>query len=346
LAVSSRQIVAAYEWSYNESANRKSLQTLGNMTEPHLTLNEPDSGRWLVGVLRLGAFLCFAGWSWVHYDWEAPYGVLVWHDATYELAGRLGISWDDFVGTGSSDGWVQIWLGRIAWLYLACTVLTLTVQRGYWLQMTGLVCGAGMLAVLSYAKFSSAQRQLPMFVEHGGQMLMPLLLVMAITLGARHRITVATAMVALIMTFAGHGSYALGLWPTPPNFYALTTIILNVEYDTAKTLLRTVGALDLIACIGILIPWTRRGCAIYAVVWGFLTAIARPVAGMSWSLYYWGADQYVHEAVLRAPHWVIPLYLFIVWGKSFPSEALTAARNHQSDSSPPALLPPVAQTFT
>ena len=56
------------------------------------------------------------------------------------------------------------------------------------------------------------------------------------------------------------------------------------------------------------------------------TALARPVAGMSLSLNYWGADQFLHEAVLRAPHFLIPLYLFFLWcSRSRNAPADTAA---------------------
>ncbi|WP_417734831.1 hypothetical protein [Rosistilla oblonga] len=263
--------------------------------------------------LRLGAFLCFAGWTWVHYYWEGPYGVLLWHDATFEFATGLGLTWEEFVGDGINDGFVQQWIAKLWWLYLACALLTLTVRQKSWLQMVGLVLGSGLLVVLSYAGYVASQNQLPMFIEHGGQMLSPILLVMALALGVRHRATVITAIVAVILTFAGHGSYALGLWPTPGNFYAMTTLILGVEYPTAQTMLRIAGVLDFVVCIGICIPYLRRPAALYASIWGFLTAIARPVAGMSWGLNYWGADQYLHEAVLRSPHCLIPLYLFLLW---------------------------------
>lgn len=210
---------------------------------------------------------------------------------------------------------MQKWLARIGWLYLVCTILTLTVGKRSWVQMVALLGGSGLLVVLSYAKYVAAQSQLPMFVEHGGQMLMPVLLVMALAFGVRHRVTIFTAMVALVMTFAGHGCYALNIWPTPGTFYGITCVSLHVEYETAKTLIRIAGVLDFLICIGIFISPLRRSCALYAAVWGFLTAIARPVAGMSWSLYFWGADQFVHEAVLRAPHFLIPLYLFLIWTK-------------------------------
>ena len=298
------------------------------------SVKKPDS--LLVLVLRVGSFCCFAGWAWVQFYWEGPYGILLWHDGSYALAERLGISWDEFVGTGANDGIIQKWLGRIAWLYLICGILTLTVRKKSWFQMAILVGGSGMLVVLSYAKYLGAQRQLPMLVEYGGQILIPVILVLALAVGVRHRATVITAIVAVILTFAGHGAYALGYhWPTPANFYGMTTIILHVESATARSILWVVGVLDLLVCIGLLIPSLRRGAAIYAAVWGFLTAIARPVAGMSTDLNFWGADQYVHEAFLRAPHFVIPLYLFFVWKKTQIADPSTSAEGLHQDSTEP-----------
>lgn len=277
--------------------------------------------------LRIGAFLCFAGWTWTHFYWEGPYAILLWHDATFEFATWLGWDWEQFVGSGANDGFVQQWVGRIGWLYLAFAVVTLTVRRRSWFQISVLVFGSAMLTLLSYAIYVAARKQLPMFIEHGGQMLSPILLVLAVALGANHRVTVIIAIVATIMTFAGHGCYAVGLWPTPGNFYAMTTLILGVEYPTAQGILRTAGVLDFLVCIGICLPWLRRASALYAAVWGFLTAIARPVAGMSWELNYWGADQYLHEAVLRAPHCLIPLYLFLIWKRSTVAASEIYARN-------------------
>lgn len=296
-------------------------------------MNESKHDNLPIACLRLGAFLCFAGWTWEHYYWEGPYGVILWHDSTFELATRFGVTWEEFVGSGADDGLVQIWISRMWWLYLACTVLTLTVRKKSWIQMSGLVAGSGLLVVLSYTEYVAAQCQLPMFIEHGGQMLMPILLVMALAIGGRRRITVIIAVLALIMTFAGHGSYAIGLWPTPGSFYAMMSLVLGVEYPTAQALLRTVGVIDFLVCIGICIPCTRRASALYATVWGFLTAIARPIAGMSWELNYWGADQFLHEAVLRAPHFLIPLYLFLIWRPASVGYENNSSSSDASDDS-------------
>ncbi len=285
-------------------------------TETEIVNQSQDSqprDRVLILLLRIGAFFCLAGWTWVHLYWEAPYGVLFWQDTTYELAREMGVSWDEFVGTGANDGLIQKWMGRIGWLYLACAVLTLTVRKRSWFQMTGLVLGTVMLTILSYAKYVSSQYQLPMFVEHGGQMLMPLILVFALLFGVRHRITTSMIVVGIVMTFVGHGCYAVGIWPTPPNFYAMTIVILGVEYEAAKAFLYYVGMLDFVVCVGMFIPFLRTSTAFYATFWGLVTSIARPMAGMSWSLHYYGADHYLHEAILRTPHWILPLYLAVLW---------------------------------
>ena len=93
----------------------------------------------------------------------------------------------------------------------------------------------------------------------------------------------------------------------------MITVILDVDHETTKMILRVAGVLDVLVCIGICIPAVRRPAALYAFFWGLLTSLARPMAGMDSSLHYWGADQFIHEAVLRAPHFLIPLYLFLVW---------------------------------
>ncbi|MEM7477301.1 MAG: hypothetical protein AAF483_20135 [Planctomycetota bacterium] len=294
-------------------------------------MKKPNLEYFLLAILRASTFMCFAGWTWTHLYWEGPYTSLLWHEGTFELAESWGVSWEEYVGTGANDGIVQKWIGRIGWLYLLCTILTLTVRKNSRFQKAALLGGSLLLVVLSYAKYVGAQQQLPMFIEHGGQILTPVILVLALSYGPRHRATVITAIVAFIMTFAGHGSFAIGLWPTPANFYGMTRVVLGVEYETANLILRIAGVLDFVVCVAIFVPYIKQAAAIYSAAWGFLTAIARPVAGMSTSLLYFGADQFLHEAVLRGPHFLIPTYLFCLWtfGSSSdpesPSEESVAA---------------------
>ena len=280
----------------------------------------------------MGAFLCLLGWAWVHLYWEAPYGILLWQDVTYSLAEDFGIGWDDFVGSGANDGLIQKWMSRIGWLYVLGALLAITAQKRAWIQMGALVGAGILLSVLAYARYVGAERQLPMLVEHGGQVLSPVLLVLALALGPGHRVTISVAMVALITTFAGHGCYAVGLWPTPANFPAMISVILGVGHETAQSILVVAGILDFVICITIFIPALRRPSVVYAVAWGLLTALARPVAGMSRELNLWGADQFLHEAVLRAPHFLIPLYLFFHWRTVKKLETLASEPETNAES--------------
>ncbi|MEM6471483.1 MAG: hypothetical protein AAF802_18115 [Planctomycetota bacterium] len=277
------------------------------------TLSEPKADFYAMLCLRLGAFCCFAGWAWVHYYWEGPYGGLLWANSTYELAESFGVTWDDFVGTGADDGLIQKWLGRLYLPYCMLSVLALTASKESRLQKAGLIFGSGLLSLMAYSKYLNDQQQLPTLIEQGGQVLIPTVLVLALSVGARHRLTLIVACVAFLATFAGHGSYAVGLWPTPPTFFAMTSVILGVDYETAKLLLLIAGILDYVVCVAIAIPLLRNAALFYAALWGFVTALARPVAGMSTSLIFWGADQYIHETVVRTPHFMLPLFLYFAW---------------------------------
>ncbi|MEM6779597.1 MAG: hypothetical protein AAF670_18225 [Planctomycetota bacterium] len=275
-----------------------------------------EHGGRLVLILRFSASLCLAGWAWVHLYWEGPLGVLLWSDNTLEWAKQLGYSWNEFVGTGANDGLIQRLQRGIGWtLLLAAAGAVLVRSPGKTAWAMGII-GSLLLFLIGDAKYLASQQQLPMLIEHGGQMLSPILFVLALSYGPRHRVTVIVAVAAVVLTFAGHGCYAIGLWPTPSTFFAMTAVILGTDYDASVLFLRIAGGLDFGVCVALLVPPFRRGGAAYATAWGFFTAIARPAAGMSIGLNYFGADQYLHEAILRTPHFLIPLYLFYVWRPS------------------------------
>ena len=276
-----------------------------------VTLANDD--RWLVRLLRFGAFACLAGWAWQHLYWEGPYGPLFWRGEALDFFAHHGGDWDDFVGQTPGAGAVQRWIAWMAWPYVICAALTITARQRAWLQLSGLAVGGLCLAALAYSKYLAAARELPMLVEHAAQVASPVLLALALACGAKHRAVIAATIGAVIMTFAAHGAYALGWWPTPASFYAMATVVLGTDEATTTAILRSAGALDLLICVGLLAPRLRRSCMLYAATWGLLTALARPVAGMSLDLRFWGADQFLYEAMVRAPHFTLPLYLMLIW---------------------------------
>lgn len=81
--------------------------------------------------------------------------------------------------------------------------------------------------------------------------------------------------VALAGEFLGHGIFALQL---KKRFLEMLTAFIGVSGDTATTLLKTIGAIDILVAIVVIIK-PFRIVLLYAAVWGFLTALARPIAG-------------------------------------------------------------------
>jgi len=267
----------------------------------------------LILSLRVGAFLCLLGWAWVHFYWEAPYAILVWNETVFSWVERGGGDWEKFVGTGSNDGLLQQVVRQLFWIFLIAAAASFAARKCSIWKLIALLMGSLFLIILFYARYLESQQQLPILIEHGGQALMPIILVLALKFGPRYPLTQHVAILAVMLTFAGHGAYALGLWPTPANYFAMTKLILGLDFEASVVFLKIAGVMDFLICVGFLFTKLRRISAGYAFCWGLLTALARPLAGMSFDLHYWGADQFIHEAMLRAPHFMVPLYLLVLW---------------------------------
>ena len=81
--------------------------------------------------------------------------------------------------------------------------------------------------------------------------------------------------IALFGEFLGHGIFAIQL---KTRFLEMLTSFTGITGDLAKTLLTTIGYLDITTAI-LAIVFPLRLMLIWASLWGFLTALARPVAG-------------------------------------------------------------------
>ena len=105
--------------------------------------------------------------------------------------------------------------------------------------------------------------------------------------------------IALFGEFLGHGAFAIQL---KPKFLEMLTAFTGITGDLAKTLLITIGYLDITtAFLALIFPF--RLLLIWASLWGFLTALARPIAGDP-----------IWDFIERWANWGIPLALLYVRG--------------------------------
>lgn len=116
----------------------------------------------------------------------------------------------------------------------------------------------------------------------------------------------------IVLTFIGHGLYAVGYYPVPAPFILMTQSGLGVGEAAARLVLLAVGILDFLAAGALLLPYRAavRTALCWIIPWAVLTTLAR-----LWSygglvetetlLWQWGP-----EVVRRLPHILIPLALW------------------------------------
>ena len=105
--------------------------------------------------------------------------------------------------------------------------------------------------------------------------------------------------VACAAEFVGHGAFGIMTKAAWVPYFG----VLGIPPDVAWMLMPVVGTVDV--TIGLLVGIVRpiRVVLLYMVVWGFLTATIRPLAG-----------EPIWEFIERIPNWAIPLAFLCVRG--------------------------------
>ena len=114
-----------------------------------------------------------------------------------------------------------------------------------------------------------------------------------------------TLRIALCGEFLGHGWYA---FQAAPSFQALLVGSTGLSPESAATLLPIIGVIDFgVAALALINP--IRIVLLYAAIWGFLTALSRPVSGAT--------D--IFAFIERLPNCGVPLAL--LWFRGIPKQA-------------------------
>lgn len=104
--------------------------------------------------------------------------------------------------------------------------------------------------------------------------------------------------VAVAGEFLGHGIFSL---QGKESFIELLTGA-GLSHQAATTLLPIIGTVDITLAVVVLV-WPIRAVLLWMAFWGFLTALARPIAG-----------EPVWDFVERWPNWGAPLALLLLAG--------------------------------
>ncbi|PIK13742.1 hypothetical protein [Halobacteriovorax sp. JY17] len=256
-------------------------------------------------IIRLSTFTVLFGRGIQHLFYDAPYRIILWNEGLLSpIFNLFGWSWTDYVTSPVTDRLINlsvIFVGVI--LLLTSLVVVFNYRKGEKL----LYLSGAYLVVLSGLYMSSKFFIPAQFIEYSAQMFSPFALILFWKKGESDKL-ILFIRIAVALTFIGHGSYALGIFPVPGNFIDMVINIIGCSESSARILLQVMGGLDFLAAILIFLPLVDQWALGFCCMWGALTSFARigeeSVFGLSHTLLTLG-----HEFIMRGPHFLLPLFL-------------------------------------
>ena len=252
---------------------------------------------------------------------DLPIRALVWDEEWWGWCARLvGVSWKEWVTSASVDAGIESIKLIIGMVMILIAVLVAIVKRENKIIKAALWIAFFILLIQHFLTWKEHFWQIGQLLEFSLLTATPLLyLKYGGGLNPPHHSEISNRFGALqfmaflvALTFIGHGFYAAGIHPVPASFVMMTQASLGVGESVARKLLFTVGVLDFIAAILLLIPRSKAmlTALCWIIPWAILTTFAR-----WWSyqgIVEWETllTQWLPEVIIRLPHVLVPLALW------------------------------------
>jgi hypothetical protein len=217
------------------------------------------------------------------------------------------------VGNPLYDERIQLFSRGMGWFYLLSTVAVVGMD---WFPRLcrGILNTAGVaLFFLAMIMWKEHSWQIGQLLELSLQWATPLLLAAGSKVSFDQVWLRYATRVAIAATFIGHGLYALGYYPIPGSFLEMTIRSLRIGEDSARQFLYYIGIADVVAALGVLWPIRFKNLIFgYLIVWGILTSLARVWSYFSVDFFDNWLQLWLHELLLRFPHFLVPWFLYRV----------------------------------
>lgn len=283
----------------------------------------------VVNILKAATFFLFVGRAWQHLFWDAPLRALLWDQQWMEgiILFLRGGTWQEYVTSEQADQSIQMINFGFGVFYSLMAVFTLFVsekiKRVRWLYVIATITLTFLAFLYSKEKFF----HIGQFFEYAIQFMLPVVFIYVVA-GKIQRSGIELILkIAIALTFSSHGLYAIGIYPRPGVFIDMVINILHTSEAGAIKFLNIAGVLDFLLSIAIFIPRISKAALIYAVIWGFLTALARVWANFYWSFPLESLHQHLYEMIYRLPHMLVPLAVLYL---SFPGFSIFRAVRSRS----------------
>lgn len=269
------------------------------------------TGRWW-WLLRTAIAVSLFGFALQHWFADPPYRSLLWSQGLMEpIVAWWGWTWEAWVTDVTVSDGIDCLASAIGVCFALMAGAVLAPLRG----RTALVVVVAMTALLSVtgcARWAAHQYDALWPLEFLLRLALPLMAWLAWHRRAPSSCQRNWLLVACAATFAGHGCYALGWYPTPLAFREMATAVLPLAGGGLTAFLIVVGVVDLLVAVMLWWPRVQQRVLLWMAFWGLATSALRLSAIDPWfpgdtllpALGAWWE---------RLPHVVVPLALWI-WG--------------------------------
>jgi hypothetical protein len=266
----------------------------------------------ILAILKISLILVLLGRAYQYFFFSAPFMNLYYYAEFLKpyIERKTGLLWHDFLSLPEIDVYTDYAIYGFGGLFLfTIPCVSILDRKNYkWLQVPILASGIGLIFLAVLLTISN-NNKVGQFFEYSLQFTLPFLLLCFISYDKVKDNLLLILKVLIAFTFVGHGLYAIGYYPVPGYFVDMVIRVFNCSESVARTFLNIAGILDLVIAIGLFLPNKRivSYCLVWAVIWGFSTAIARVVGNFYPHFILRSLHQTVFEMVYRVPHGLIPV---------------------------------------
>jgi len=251
---------------------------------------------------------------------DAPFRAVLWDQSIMEglINVLTGLQWNEYASSATYNFIIDVSIKITGFFYLLCAVASLFINVKHKRLGKLLVLGSLLLIILSLVFYKNKFLQFGQFIEYSCQMFSPLFLYGMLFYKVHLKKLNFVLKWAIALTFAGHGLYALGVYPTPGMWIDMSLSSLNFvglypSVNQIQNIIYWAGIVDMVIAIGIFLPnkWSAP-FLIWAFTWGLLTALSRVIGFMnidpSWHTFL----QWLPQTIMRLPHALIPLAVLTI----------------------------------
>ncbi len=274
---------------------------------------QTGKSRFIILLLLLAFLGVSTGRAYQCIFWDIPIRSLLWNEdwMTSIVSSFLGLSWEEYLKHPKADDTIQSAVTLLGYSLLITAGIALVRFRMI-LTTMALHCSFLILLFIAFLYHLEKFQTAGQFFEYTLQFTTPLLLWYYLKKGVSHS-WVLLLKICVALTFTSHGLYALGFYPVPANFVAMTINVLPLSQDMAVSFLWLIGIVDIIFSFGLFIKGRVFKLSVwYCIIWGGLTTSARVLANVDLGMFGSTMHQWWFESMYRLPHFLIPLLLYLV----------------------------------